>query len=81
MVPPIIRVAVLGPKLAECSKHTCALDKPTRRIPCLSSRYWRFIAILPLKKRQAPLNNRVAMATIKVTDKQNFHFPTSNCST
>ena len=30
---------MLGPKLAERSKHTCALDKPTRRInqSCLSS--------------------------------------------
>ena len=31
-------------------------------------------AILPSKKRQELLDNRVAMATIKVTDKQNFYF-------
>ena len=40
----------------------------------ISSRYWPFLAILPLKKQQALLNNRVAMATIKTTDKQNLFF-------
>ena len=39
-----------------------------------SSRYWPFPVILPLKKRQTIFNNRVVMATIKVTDKQNLYF-------
>ena len=32
------------------------------------------LAILPSKKRQALLNNRVAMTTFKITDKQNSYF-------
>ena len=40
----------------------------------ISSRYWPFLAILPQKKQQALLNNRVAMATIKVTDRQTYMF-------
>ena len=33
-----------------------------------------FLQFCLQKKRQALLNNRVAMVTIKVTDKQNLHF-------
>ena len=33
-----------------------------------------FFAIFPSKKGQAFLNNKVAVPTIKVTDKQNLYF-------
>ena len=40
----------------------------------ISNRYRPFLAILPTKKRQALLNNMVAMTTIQVTDEQNLYF-------
>ena len=40
----------------------------------IRGQYWPFLAVLPPKKQQAPLNNKIAIATIQVTDEKTYRF-------